>query len=101
MFSKLLNQSSALEILYVETFTFLEFVFKLFFIRIFFCVFQAGEKQTYKMIGNIPDKDMSMLEERIKRASKSRPPPGGPVAAAAPAPVQEPEPVAPPPATTG
>merc|ERR1719464_2615871 len=57
--------------------------------------FQAGEKQTYKMIGNIPDKDMSMLEERIKRAAKSRPPPGGPVAAMPP-PVQEPpEPAAP------
>ena len=61
--------------------------------------FQAGEKQTYKMIGNIPDKDMSMLEERIKRAAKSRPPPGGPVAAMPP-PVQDPpEPAAPPVAT--
>ena len=37
--------------------------------------FQAGEKM-YKMIGNIPDRDMAMLEERIKRQSKSRPPPG-------------------------
>merc|ERR1711899_62021 len=46
--------------------------------------FQAGEKQTYKMIGNLPDKDFSMLEERIKRASKSRPPPGsGPTASSA------------------
>ena len=51
------------------------------------------------MIGNLPDKDISMLEERIKRASKSRPPPGsGPTAssAAPPAPAREepPEPVA-------
>lgn len=46
----------------------------------------------YKMIGNLPDRDMSMLEERIKRASKSRP------AMSAPAPPEpEPAPVAPPP----
>ena len=31
------------------------------------------------MIGNIPEKDLAMLEERIKRSSKSRP--------------QEPEPI--------
>ncbi|QQP52545.1 Cytoskeleton associated protein 5 [Caligus rogercresseyi] len=29
----------------------------------------------YKMIGNLPEKDMTMLEERIKRASKTRQPP--------------------------
>jgi len=33
--------------------------------------FQEGEK-LYKMIGNLPDKDLAMLEERIKRASKTR-----------------------------
>ena len=26
----------------------------------------------YKLIGNLPDKDMAMLEERIKRATKTR-----------------------------
>lgn len=40
------------------------------------CVVQAffleGEK-VYKMVGNISDKDMSLLEERIKRAGKNRP----------------------------
>uniref|UniRef100_A0A0K2TDH6 Cytoskeleton associated protein 5 [Falco peregrinus] n=1 Tax=Lepeophtheirus salmonis TaxID=72036 RepID=A0A0K2TDH6_LEPSM len=35
--------------------------------------FQEGEKM-YKMIGNLPEKDMTMLEERIKRASKTRQP---------------------------
>ena len=30
----------------------------------------------YKMVGNLSDRDMGMLEERIKRVSKSRPPPG-------------------------
>jgi len=43
--------------------------------------FKAGEK-LYKMIGNIPEKDMAMLEERIKRSAKNRP--------------KEPEPQAPP-----
>merc|ERR1719491_1183734 len=62
--------------------------------------FQAGEKQTYKMIGNIPDKDMSMLEERIKRAAKSRTPPGGPVAAMPP-PLQDPPELAAPSVATG
>ncbi|CAB4067589.1 CKAP5 [Lepeophtheirus salmonis] len=33
--------------------------------------FQEGEK-VYKMIGNLPKKEMTMLEERIKRASKTR-----------------------------
>jgi len=33
--------------------------------------FQEGEK-LYRMIGNLPDKDLAMLEERIKRASKTR-----------------------------
>ena len=33
--------------------------------------FQEGEK-LYRMVGNLPDKDMAMLEERIKRASKTR-----------------------------
>ena len=48
----------------------------------------------YKMIGNIPDRDMGMLEERIKRQSKSRPPPGS---SAPQAPVQAaPEPMPPP-----
>ena len=60
---------------------------------------EAGEKQTYKMMGRIPEKDKDMLEERIKRVSKSRPPPGGPVAAA-PAPAQEPS-QPPSPAATG
>ena len=31
----------------------------------------------YKMVGNLKEKDMAMLEERIKRQSKTRPPPGG------------------------
>ena len=46
------------------------------------------------MVGNLPDRDMAMLEERIKRTSKSRPPPSsnGPPAAAQP----PPEPIAPP-----
>jgi len=35
--------------------------------------FKEGESKLYKMIGNIPDKDMAMLEERIKRLSKNRP----------------------------
>ena len=50
--------------------------------------FQTGEK-LYKMIGTLPEKDLSMLEERIKRCSLTRPPPGGgapPPPAAAPAP---------------
>lgn len=42
------------------------------------CVVQAfhlvGEK-IYKMVGQISDKDMSLLEERIKRASKKPPAP--------------------------
>jgi len=33
--------------------------------------FQEGEK-LYKMVGHLPDKDLAMLEERIKRASKTR-----------------------------
>ena len=32
----------------------------------------------YKMVGNLKEKDSAMLEERIKRVSKTRPPPGGP-----------------------
>ncbi|RWS28250.1 cytoskeleton-associated protein 5-like protein [Leptotrombidium deliense] len=36
--------------------------------------FLEGEK-VYKLIGNLSDKDMGMLEERIKRAGKNRPPP--------------------------
>ena len=51
-------------------------------------IFQTGEK-LYKMIGTLPEKDLSMLEERIKRCSLTRPPPGGgapPPPAAAPAP---------------
>ena len=46
------------------------------------------------MIGNLPDRDMAMLEERIKRVSKSRPPPGssnnGPSAASMMPPPPEP-----------
>ncbi|KAG0714752.1 Cytoskeleton-associated protein 5 [Chionoecetes opilio] len=34
--------------------------------------FQEGEK-VYKFVGNLSDKDMSLLEERIKRAAKNRP----------------------------
>lgn len=45
--------------------------------------FQEGEK-VYKLIGHLPEKDMAMLEERIKRASKSRPPPSAPEPAAPP-----------------
>ncbi|XP_063227944.1 protein mini spindles [Bacillus rossius redtenbacheri] len=41
------------------------------------CIVQAyfleGER-VYKLVGQISDKDMSLLEERIKRASKNRPP---------------------------
>ncbi len=41
--------------------------------------FQDGDK-LYKVIGNLKDKDMAMLEERIKRQAKTRPLPGcGPV----------------------
>lgn len=29
----------------------------------------------YRAISNLPEKDMAMLEERIKRQSKTRPPP--------------------------
>lgn len=51
------------------------------------------------MIGNLPEKDLSFLEERIKRSQLSRPPPGstGPlVAAAAPvAAAPPPQPVQP------
>ena len=36
--------------------------------------FQEGDR-LYKMIGNLPEKDMAMLEERIKRQSKTRAPP--------------------------
>ncbi|XP_046394021.1 protein mini spindles [Ischnura elegans] len=36
--------------------------------------FLEGER-VYKMVGQISDKDMSLLEERIKRAAKNRPPP--------------------------
>ena len=32
----------------------------------------------YKMVGSLKEKDSAMLEERIKRVSKTRPPPGGP-----------------------
>ena len=39
----------------------------------------------YKMVGNLPEKDMAMLEERIKRVSKTRGPPA-PLAAAQPPP---------------
>ena len=31
----------------------------------------------YKMVGSLPEKDMAMLEERVKRVSKTRPPPCG------------------------
>ncbi len=46
----------------------------------YYCL-QVGEK-LYKMIGNLPERDMAMLEERIKRVSKTRPPPesGAPAA---------------------
>ena len=33
----------------------------------------------YKMIGSIPEKDQAMLEERIKRSSKNRPPEPEPI----------------------
>ena len=42
----------------------------------------------YLAIKNLPEKDMAMLEERIKRMSKTRPPPGP--AAAPPPPMQQP-----------
>lgn len=38
--------------------------------------FLEGEK-LFKMVGNLSDKEMSLVEERIKRASKNRPPPTG------------------------
>ena len=55
------------------------------------------------MIGNIPDRDLQMLEERIKRTSKSRPPPGSsaPQAPVQAAPAPVPEPMAPPQQPTG
>merc|ERR1719187_2307142 len=34
--------------------------------------FREGEK-LYKMVGSLADKDLSLLEERIKRAAKNRP----------------------------
>jgi len=37
--------------------------------------FQDGDK-LYKVIGNLKEKDMSLLEERIKRQAKTRPLPG-------------------------
>lgn len=56
------------------------------------------------MIGNLPEKDMSFLEERIKRSQLNRPPPGSggpaPAALAAPAAAMPPPPqpqAAPPP----
>ncbi|XP_068082829.1 protein mini spindles [Anabrus simplex] len=60
------------------------------------CVVQAffleGER-VYKMIGQISDKDQSLLEERIKRAAKNRPPPGTrPPAAIAAKQMQVPQP---------
>lgn len=36
--------------------------------------FLEGEK-VFKLVGNLSDKEMSLVEERIKRASKNRPPP--------------------------
>ncbi|OTF71364.1 hypothetical protein BLA29_006558 [Euroglyphus maynei] len=36
--------------------------------------FLEGER-VFKLIGSLSDKDMSLVEERIKRASKNRPPP--------------------------
>jgi len=57
--------------------------------------YQVGEGM-YKMVGNLPEKDMAMLEERIKRVSKTRGLPAvmggpggganGPAAASAPPP---------------
>ncbi|KAK3923770.1 Protein mini spindles [Frankliniella fusca] len=65
------------------------------------CVVQAyfieGEK-VYKMVGNISDKDMSLLEERIKRAGKNKPaarPSINPVRPSL-APLSQPTPVSPP-----
>ncbi len=52
--------------------------------------FQDGDK-LYRVIGNLKDKDMAMLEERIKRQAKTRPLPGT-------APAAAPEPAAAPPA---
>ncbi|CAG0904390.1 unnamed protein product, partial [Cyprideis torosa] len=51
--------------------------------------FIEGEK-VHRMIGQIPEKDLSLLEERIKRASESRPPPP-PVAQSLPTPPQIPQ----------
>ncbi|RWS17773.1 cytoskeleton-associated protein 5-like protein [Dinothrombium tinctorium] len=49
------------------------------------CIVQVyyieGEK-VFKLIGNLSDKDMGMLEERIKRAGKNKPPPPKPVPSA-------------------
>merc|ERR1719228_813901 len=49
--------------------------------------FQEGER-LYKMIGNLPEKDMAMLEERIKRAGKTRQVVSQVTAAPPPAPVE-------------
>lgn len=52
------------------------------------------------MIGHLPDRDMAMLEERIKRTLKSRPAPSAPSAAAPPPQVAQ-EPPEPAPVSTG
>ncbi|KAK3102168.1 hypothetical protein FSP39_009299 [Pinctada imbricata] len=35
----------------------------------------VGEQQFYKLTGSLSDKDLSLLEERIKRSAKNKPPP--------------------------
>ena len=60
-----------------------------FFSKSFCFLCQVGEKM-YKMVGNLPQKDMAMLQERIKRVSRTQGP-LAPLAAAQPlpAPTQE------------
>ncbi|XP_059352575.1 cytoskeleton-associated protein 5-like isoform X2 [Daphnia carinata] len=55
---------------------------------------QEGEK-VYKLIGQLSEKDMSLLEERIKRSAKNRPPPGAAPAKTAQTPTPNPGPTSP------
>ncbi|KZS13490.1 Miniature spindles-like protein [Daphnia magna] len=55
---------------------------------------QEGEK-VYKLIGQLSEKDMSLLEERIKRSAKNRPVPGAAPVKTAVTPTPNPGPTSP------
>ncbi|XP_045035689.1 cytoskeleton-associated protein 5 [Daphnia magna] len=55
---------------------------------------QEGEK-VYKLIGQLSEKDMSLLEERIKRSAKNRPAPGAAPVKTAVTPTPNPGPTSP------